>query len=441
MFGQRITGATLAVTSMLLGACGSRTALDGLVGLAAGAGGSTGGTSATVSAGAGALASGGTAGQNSVGSTQPLLPFHTTQCMGPGVGSTVESLSYDGRWFAYFAANRERVELIDRKTGAVWPVDPVDKANLDLPAISGDGTRIVYGSGAGNTRRAFIWDRPREAAIASFYVGDSMRGALSEDGRFLAFTTRDQTITTPPPDSYGGDVVVNVDTNEAWQASVSSAGTAADDYSGIADISNDGQRVAFQSVAMNLVPNKPSRRWDVYLYDHQTRTTTLACHTPAGGYGNGRSYTIRISGDGQTVVFDSMASDLVPGDTDGTNDLFILDLGSGKVTSFTLGHTAGEYSVSLINVTVDGRLVVFGASSNSFFTEDQNSGPQAVVYDRATLKYEIASRGYDGAPLRLGGSPVAMSGDGNVVAFVTNSPEMGGSPTTSVLCFAEREPR
>jgi Tol biopolymer transport system component len=358
--------------------------------------------------------------------------------MGPGIGATNESLSYDGRWFAYWAGNPYRVELIDRQRGETWQVSAANETALDPPSISPDGTRVVYGSGPGNTRRAVIGDRVRQATIATFYVGDAVRGALSADGHFLAFATRDQTLTVPPPDPYGGIVVVNVDKGDAWQASVSSAGIAADDYSGAPDISKDGQRVVFQSVAMNLVPGKPSRRWDVYLHDRQTHATTLVCHAPAGGYGNDRSYTVRISGDGQTVVFDSMASDLVPGDTEGTNDLFVLETNTGEVTSLSLGRTTGENSVSLVDVTSDGRFVVFGASSDGYVEEDQNRHADAIIYDRATGNYELASRGYDGAPLSLGAAPVAVSGDGNWVAFMTNSPELGGSPEVAVLCFAER---
>jgi Tol biopolymer transport system component len=335
-----------------------------------------------------------------------------------------------------YDGDADQTILLDRSTGARIAVSRT-LSDVDPPSISGDGNRVLFGAGAGNSSRAYIWDRVTDGMLATFLVGDGVMGALSHDGRFLAFFTRDTSFTDPPPHFQGGSVVVDLATNDRWQASVNDAGEAGDDYSYSSDVSDDGQRVVFGSVAMNLVPGKPKRRWDAYLYDHSTRTTVLAARSSNGGYPNSYAGRVRISGDGRIVAFVSDGSDIVAGDRDATQDIFVWDTQLNTVTSFTLGRSNDSF-LELVNVSREGRFVLLG-SFDAYVSEDQNDGQDAFVYDRALDRFELVTRARDGLPLRGGAWPVALSADGRVVAFQTRSPELAGDAGGFVTCFSVRE--
>jgi len=87
-------------------------------------------------------------------------------------------------------------------------------------------------------------------------------------------------------------------------------------------ISADGRWVAFASSASNLVPGITTSIPFVYLYDRQSSTTTLASVATNGTAGNSLSWRPAISADGRVVTFESHASNLVSGDTNGWADIF-----------------------------------------------------------------------------------------------------------------------
>jgi hypothetical protein len=80
--------------------------------------------------------------------------------------------------------------------------------------------------------------------------------------------------------------------------------------------------VAFFSEASNLVPGDTNAE-DVFLHDRRTRRTELISVATGGAQGNAFSSLPVVSADGRSVAFESFASNLVPGDTNGTFDVFV----------------------------------------------------------------------------------------------------------------------
>jgi Tol biopolymer transport system component len=107
------------------------------------------------------------------------------------------------------------------------------------------------------------------------------------------------------------------------RVSVSSTGTEANQPSQHGKISADGRYVAFESWATNLTGSDTNGALDVFVRDLTLGSTRLVSETPGGGSGNGESHRHFISAGSQVVVFDSVASDLVPGDTNHQRDLFV----------------------------------------------------------------------------------------------------------------------
>ncbi len=97
------------------------------------------------------------------------------------------------------------------------------------------------------------------------------------------------------------------------------------DYSYTPSVSADGRYVAFSSAASNLVPGDTGVA-HIFVHDRLTGETTRVSVDSAGGEGNADSLNPSLSANGRFVIFSSLASNLVPGDTNGKWDVFVHDL-------------------------------------------------------------------------------------------------------------------
>ena len=148
---------------------------------------------------------------------------------------------------------------------------------------------------------------------------------MSADGRFLGFESGQDTIV---PGDTNGQIDIFVRDRVAGtieRANVSSEGNQANAFSGKAVISGDGRWIAFSSDATNLVSGDMNGFFDVFLHDRVSGTTTLVSVDSSGAQGNRNSYFPSISSDGRHVAFMGLATDLVPGDTNGSFDVFVRD--------------------------------------------------------------------------------------------------------------------
>src|SRR5260370_1067500 len=97
-------------------------------------------------------------------------------------------------------------------------------------------------------------------------------------------------------------------------------------------ISADGRYVAFRSDASNLVPGDTNGTEDVVVRSLQAGAIASVSTNAGGDQGNSFSSNPSISADGRYVAFISGAFNLVPGDTNGTQDVFVRDLQTGAIT-------------------------------------------------------------------------------------------------------------
>lgn len=133
-------------------------------------------------------------------------------------------------------------------------------------------------------------------------------------------------------------------------ASRTQAGIQGDKRSNWASISGDGRFVAFESLASTLVPGDTNQRADVFVHDRETgvveRVSVAADGTQAKGWSTGPA---SFSADGRYVVFESDAPNLVPGDTNQSSDVFVRDREAGtlervSVSSDERGQCARAFS-------------------------------------------------------------------------------------------------
>src|SRR5439155_363467 len=147
--------------------------------------------------------------------------------------------------------------------------------------------------------------------------GSSFGGALSADGRFVAFTSA-------APDLVAGDtngataVFLHEGQNGTTErVRVDSAGNQANGDSTDVALSADGRFVAFTSVATNLGTGDTNGAAHVFGHDRHTGTPERVSVDSAGNQANGDSTDVALSADGRFVAFTSAAPDLVAGDTNG----------------------------------------------------------------------------------------------------------------------------
>jgi Tol biopolymer transport system component len=198
-------------------------------------------------------------------------------------------------------------------------------------------------------------------------------------------------------------------------------GKSADWYSNEPSISADGRRVAFTSRATNLVNAKKHRVTDIYVRDLNTHKTTLVSANSSGDGPSRRSLVPSISADGRFVAFTSLAPNLVAGDTNGLDDVFLRDLTSGTTQRVSVG-SAGNQSVTDHSeygvVSGHGEFVAFESGATDLVVPDAN-GPRLDIYLRdvanhTTRRVSVNSAGVQGNDTS---SVPSISADGRYVGF------------------------
>src|SRR5262249_18468776 len=143
---------------------------------------------------------------------------------------------------------------------------------------------------------------------------------IAANGGCVAFSSTASNLV-PGDTNQTSDVFVSDRlTGTIERVSVASDGTGANEWSGDFGlcVSADGRYVAFASLASNLVPGDTNGYWDVFVRDRQTGTTERVSVASDGTGADSDSYGgLAISADGRFVAFSSRATNLVPGDTNG----------------------------------------------------------------------------------------------------------------------------
>ena len=198
-------------------------------------------------------------------------------------------------------------------------------------------------------------------------------------------------------------------------------------------VSADGTLVAFASGSPNLVAGDTNGVRDVFVRNLATGTTTRVS-LGAGGQANGASSNARISADGRFVVFTSLASNLVAGDTNGVADVFERDLATGQTTrvSVSAGGVQGSDASggAASGISADGGTISFSSAASNLVPGDTNHSRDVFVWTRASGAVERVSVASDGSQAAAGASDASsISADGRYVAFASTAPNLVAGDT------------
>ena len=274
------------------------------------------------------------------------------------------------------------------------------------------------------------------SGVGATKVWSELFPSMSADGRFVAFSAPDGNLVAA--DDNGFDDVFVRDTIAATNEIISLRATVISPQSGNAaaspgllSISADGNRVAYTSLATNLVVGDTNRNADVFVWDYIGTTNQLvSVGMDSFSSRGGMSTSPQISADGRYVIFVSGATSLVANDTNGLFDVFLRDLDlqtTTRVSVMTNGISLASYDMQLIAMTPDAqRVVLMGrtnvASSTSYplYWRDLSSGQTRLISSSATLT-----------------QPVSTSTNGQRVAYHNSSGNMSvWSATTGTIIYS-----
>jgi Tol biopolymer transport system component len=177
---------------------------------------------------------------------------------------------------------------------------------------------------AGTTTRVSVSGTEAQASSDTPTFGSSYPG-ISADGRWVTFVSGASNLVRGDTNGVEDAFVRDRRRGTTTRISVSTRRAQADGYSYQTKINAGGRYVVFGSAASNLVPGDTNAEQDVFVHDLRTGRTTRESVTARGDQANSTCLEPAISADGRHVGFMSGASNLVPGDTNGAADVFVRD--------------------------------------------------------------------------------------------------------------------
>ena len=204
-------------------------------------------------------------------------------------------------------------------------------------------------------------------------------------------------------------------------------------------VSANGRYIVIESAATNLVTGDTNGVTDVFLKDTQTGAIMLLSADAAGTPGNAASISGDISNDGRYVQIVSGATNLVAGDTNGVDDVFIKDTQTGAITrvnTTAAGEqaTGGTLGSDTADISADGRYVVIGSDATNLVADDTNGAWDIFLKDTQTGAITRVNTDATGAQANAGGSYLGgrVTDDGAYVVFASNASNLVAGDTNGV---------
>ena len=368
-----------------------------------------------------------------------LVSVNRTGASGNG-SSSVCAISGDGRYVAFYSSATDLVSpdtsgnnifRRDLQTGQTVLVSvnkdggPADGDSY-IPGISYDGRYVSFASYARNlvsgTTNSYkqIFVRDMQAGVTSLVsisntgvpaANDSNYPAISADGHFVTFMSSANNLVSAD-NGYDDLFIRDVQTGVTSLISVRTNPNLPNRSSGSfywSSVSGDGRYVVYDSTARDLVAAATTSQ-QIYLYDRQTGVTALVTVNAGATVGNGSSQAPVISPDGRYIIYNSSAVNLVEGDTNNWQDIFLYDHQTARTTlvSLSSGAQLGNNNAQVRSaLSADGRFVAFASNASNLVTGDTNTVSDVFVHDRnsamipSALQYTGLSRGINGGQVQL----------------------------------------
>jgi Tol biopolymer transport system component len=327
-------------------------------------------------------------------------------------GASAEaSLSRDGRYVVFASAATNLMEdavggrqvfihdRIAKTTQRMSRGNGWGNADSDSPIVSANGQWIAYRSAASNLVNndtngkpdVFLIHRTGVSPLRLSVSGSNVQTTtgtilgpvtVNADGVLTVFRASDTTLVAGDTNGFEDVFLHNRVSFGTSLVSANAAGVTGNGHSTHSIISDNGARVAFTSLATNLLASDDNGVADIYVKQLADGSVLRASSDAAGVLGNGASSEPSLSSNGRYVAFVSAASNLVAGDDNGRNDIFVKDLTTGSIVRANLSSagqqgTGGDCGAPALSS--DGQQVGFICTQAGLVDGPAAGTPQAFV--------------------------------------------------------------
>jgi Tol biopolymer transport system component len=287
------------------------------------------------------------------------------------------------------------VFLRDMVTGTTTLISRDHLGNLasarsDGPRITPDGRYVVFESDAdlvpadtNGQKDVYRRDRStsqlaRVSVTSTGVQGDgwSYHGAITSNGRYVVFTSGATTFVAGDTNNQVDIFMKDMLSGTLTRVNVSTGGAQANNESTWPSISGFGAYITYCSAASNLVPGDTSGNWDLFGYDVATAVTTRLNVQPNGLQANSYVHSpTAMSDDGQLVAFASLSTNLVAGDLNGKQDIFVRNRSAGITSRVSLDLAGGEVDGDCFvpHMTPDGNVITYTSDATDIVMNDVNA--------------------------------------------------------------------
>ena len=309
------------------------------------------------------------------------------------------------------------------------------------PSLSADGRLVAFDSGAANlvdgdtngVHDIFLRDRAggsisRVSVASNGEQADAKSWApsISSDGRIVAFVSAATNLVAGDTNGVPDVFVRDLERQETVRVSWTSGGAQPNGASSAPAPSTSGRYVVFVSAATNLVAGDTNGVSDVFVRDRTAHTTKRVSVGAGGAQAGGASSSPALSSDARFVAFVSAASNLVSGDTNRANDVFVRDRSSGTTARISVTSSGGQANGASADPAIsgDGRFVAFGSTASNVTPGDANGASDVFVRDRTAHATARQSIDYDGSKPSQASSRPRIATDGRQIAFLSSATEL-----------------
>ncbi len=315
--------------------------------------------------------------------------------------------------------------------------------------ISADGRYVVFTSIGTNmisgvtdgSAQVFLRDRDVSGSgtydtagnVQSYVVSESLVGitgndnsghaSVSNDGNLIAFESDAGNLVSGDSNNFSDILVKNMSTGAVERISVGLEGAEPDGNSRYPAISSDGRYVVFVSYASNLVEDDTNLVSDIFIYDRQTDTMERISTASDGTESNGQSLWPSISADGRYVAYHSEASNLVIGDTNALPDSFLRDTYTDTTTRLSVSESGQQANGESIyaRISGDGSTVVYQSQATNLVSGTDEALERVYAWNRATGEVLLVSVNSSGQQAAGASYNAAASYTGDLIAFVSDA--------------------
>ena len=237
--------------------------------------------------------------------------------------------------------------------------------------------------------------------------GPSEDPEISPDGKLIALRSEASNLVMGDTNGRRDVFVYNRDTGTTTRVSVRSNGAqAVNGSSRDADLSDNGRFVVFDSAATGLIPKDTNGTRDIFIHDLGNGKTQRVSVSSSGKQAKGNSTNPTVSANGRIVAFESKARDLVPGDTNGGSDVFVRDRKSGETVRTSVSSAGRQASGGSSDPFIchSGRYVAFESVASNLVPKDTNGTKDVFLRDRIKKTTEIISLAASGGKATNGES-------------------------------------